>query len=155
MFLHYASSDLKPLSYDDLKTRQIAQRWCVLAEKRLDYLNELLETGRWRRFHNEIDFFDNLEEARDAVARWQAMADGRFAMPASREVPPVPVPQAAVIEQVVIEAEVVSFEDHVSQRAAARPVEQEPAAASDITDWTRPVDLDAIRDRYPILRAAM
>jgi uncharacterized repeat protein (TIGR03809 family) len=36
--------------------RAIIERWCALAEQRLDYLTELLETGRWCRFHTEADF---------------------------------------------------------------------------------------------------
>ena len=43
--------------------RQLVERWAALAETRLDYLTELFESGRWRRFHTEADFLDNIQEA--------------------------------------------------------------------------------------------
>ena len=44
---------------DSVTGRQIVERWADLAERRLDYLTDLFETGRWRRFHTEEDFLDN------------------------------------------------------------------------------------------------
>ena len=55
--------------------RALAQRWCTLAETRLDYLTELFESGRWRRFHSEVEFLDNIQEAKDAVARWRLVVE--------------------------------------------------------------------------------
>jgi uncharacterized repeat protein (TIGR03809 family) len=52
----------------------IAARWCNLAERRLEYLTELWETGRWRRFHSEIQFLQNIQEAKAAVETWRALA---------------------------------------------------------------------------------
>jgi uncharacterized repeat protein (TIGR03809 family) len=51
--------------------RDIVARWCTLAERRLEYLTELFETGRWRRFHSESDFLENLQEAKAAVQAWR------------------------------------------------------------------------------------
>lgn len=59
--------------------RALAQRWCVLAESRLEYLTELFESGRWRRFHSEVEFLDNIQEARDAVARWRLVVEDETA----------------------------------------------------------------------------
>ena len=42
-----------------------------LAEQRLDYLTELFETGRWRRFHSERAFLENIQEAKVAVETWR------------------------------------------------------------------------------------
>ena len=36
----------------------LAARWQTLAEQRLEYLTELFETGRWRRYHSEIAFLE-------------------------------------------------------------------------------------------------
>ena len=36
--------------------RDILARGCLLAEQRLQYLTELFETGRWRRYHSEAAF---------------------------------------------------------------------------------------------------
>ena len=55
--------------------RPLAQRWCALAESRLDYLTELFESGRWRRFHSEAEFLDNIQEAKEAVERWRLMVE--------------------------------------------------------------------------------
>jgi uncharacterized repeat protein (TIGR03809 family) len=51
--------------------RDIVARWCALAERRLEYLTELFETGRWRRFHSEHAFLENIREAKDAVETWR------------------------------------------------------------------------------------
>jgi uncharacterized repeat protein (TIGR03809 family) len=51
--------------------RDIVARWCALAEQRLHYLTELFETGRWRRFHTELSFLENIQEAKAAVDVWR------------------------------------------------------------------------------------
>jgi uncharacterized repeat protein (TIGR03809 family) len=51
--------------------RDIVARWCTLAEQRLQYLTELFETGRWRRFHSELSFLENIQEAKAAVDLWR------------------------------------------------------------------------------------
>jgi len=56
--------------------RDIAARWCALAEQRLEHLTEMFETGRWRRFHTEVAFLENIQEAKRAVQTWQALATG-------------------------------------------------------------------------------
>jgi uncharacterized repeat protein (TIGR03809 family) len=49
-------------------------RWCALAEQRLEYLTELFETGRWRRFHSELAFLENIQEAKTAVGIWRELS---------------------------------------------------------------------------------
>ncbi|MGY8664595.1 TIGR03809 family protein [Bradyrhizobium sp. UFLA05-109] len=56
--------------------RDIAERWCALAEQRLEHLTEMFETGRWRRYHSEVAFLENIQEAKRAVQTWRALADG-------------------------------------------------------------------------------
>jgi uncharacterized repeat protein (TIGR03809 family) len=56
--------------------RDIAARWCALAEQRLEHLSEMFETGRWRRYHSEIAFLENIQEAKRAVQTWRAIATG-------------------------------------------------------------------------------
>jgi uncharacterized repeat protein (TIGR03809 family) len=169
--------------FGDPKSRKVAERWFALAERRLAYLTELFDSGRWRRFHDEAKFLENIAEAKDAVARWQAMANGEFVAPVIRAAPPLQ-PILAAIEDTVAEiavpveqyqAEVLSFEDGVAQRDAARRPHR--VALSDVIvnhadtegDATpheaerpmhavSPLDLfdhDAIVARYPMLRAAM
>ena len=58
---------------DLARGRDLVARWCVLAEQRLDYLTELFETGRWRRYHSEIAFLENIQEAKTAVETWREL----------------------------------------------------------------------------------
>lgn len=44
---------------DLAKQLEIVSRWRILAEQRLEHLNELFESGRWRRYHTEQAFVDN------------------------------------------------------------------------------------------------
>ena len=53
--------------------RDIVARWCNLAEQRLEYLTELFETGRWRRYHTEVAFLENIQEAKNAVETWRSL----------------------------------------------------------------------------------
>src|SRR3981081_1299151 len=54
--------------------RDIVARWCALAEQRLEHLTELFETGRWRRYHSELSFLENIQEAKSAVETWRRLA---------------------------------------------------------------------------------
>ena len=56
---------------DLARGRDTVARWCVLAEQRLNYLTELFETGRWRRFYTEVAFLENIREAKMAVQTWR------------------------------------------------------------------------------------
>ena len=46
----------------------------MLAEQRLDYLTEMFESGRWRRYHTEAAFLENICEAKSAVAVWRNLS---------------------------------------------------------------------------------
>jgi|1185.fasta_scaffold574978_1 uncharacterized repeat protein (TIGR03809 family) len=61
------------LHVDVARGRNVVARWCALAEQRLEYLTELFETGRWRRFHSERDFLENIQEAKTAVETWRSL----------------------------------------------------------------------------------
>src|SRR3982750_3529092 len=56
---------------DVARGRNIIARWCNLAEQRLEHLTELFESGRWRRYHSEISFLENIQEAKKDVATWR------------------------------------------------------------------------------------
>src|SRR5258706_8554347 len=58
---------------DVARGRDVLARWCDLAEQRLEYLTELFETGRWRRFHSERAFLENIQEAKAAVELWRSL----------------------------------------------------------------------------------
>jgi len=54
----------------------LATRWQHLAEQRLDYLTELFESGRWRRYYSERGFLENIQEAKTAVGTWRRLSRG-------------------------------------------------------------------------------
>ena len=56
---------------DVARGRNIVARWCNLAERRLEHLTELFESGRWRRYHTELEFLENIQEAKAAVETWR------------------------------------------------------------------------------------
>ncbi|MGL9622846.1 TIGR03809 family protein [Bradyrhizobium sp. U531] len=66
----------------------VATRWCALAEQRLQHLSEMFETGRWRRYHSEIAFLENIQEAKRAVQTWRALATGADVAEAAASVTP-------------------------------------------------------------------
>src|SRR3981081_2201828 len=59
---------------DVARGQEVLGRWCALAEQRLDHLTELFETGRWRRYHTELSFLENIQEAKSAVETWRRLA---------------------------------------------------------------------------------
>ena len=62
---------------DVARGRDIVARWCNLAEQRLEHLTELFETGRWRRYHTELAFLENIQEAKAAVETWRDLLSAR------------------------------------------------------------------------------
>jgi uncharacterized repeat protein (TIGR03809 family) len=150
---------------DVARGRDIVARWCDLAEQRLDYLTELFETGRWRRFHSELAFLENIQEAKSAVETWRDLAmreassdnsavdiswlgRSRASLPSgerSRE----QVHRLRTIESVDApaqsEALVAAQTEHVSSDDAPSA-----PAMDNAPDYS-----DAIGQRYPLLRNAL
>ena len=54
-------------------TRNLADRWHALTQARLDYLTDLFESGRWRRFFSETDFLENIQETEIASETWRGL----------------------------------------------------------------------------------
>ena len=48
--------------------------FCALAERRLQYLTEMFESGRWRRYFTELTFLENIREAHAAVETWRSLS---------------------------------------------------------------------------------
>lgn len=122
--------------------RDIVARWCAFAEQRLQYLTELFETGRWRRFYSERAFLENIQEAKTAVEIWRGLA--------TREAsPPSEIPVYSPPSDVSISAEA----DRVcSDEAPFAPALNEPALNE---TSERVLNLDIIGERYPLLRNAL
>ena len=49
-------------------------RWCALTEQRLEYLTDLFETGRWRRYYSEAALLENIQEAKAAMETWRDLS---------------------------------------------------------------------------------
>ena len=138
----------------------VLARWCALAEQRLDYLTELFESGRWRRFHNEVDFLQNIKEAKAAVETWRALSTPGTAaesvvtnFAAARPTrfrrsepaqPPEPI-RLPVREAEIIALDVLQASPSVDMLALER--------ALDVPDPLP--DLDVVAQRYPLLRNAL
>lgn len=168
---------------DVARGRNIVARWCSLAEQRLDYLTELFETGRWRRFHGEREFLENIREAKAAVATWrdllhrEASLDNTtvdLAWLGRRRTLPMPLtplprdegyrrpvlslqPQAAPVAAAPpprdISADILAALE--KQIAAAEEVPAAPDAPALEELQVPPLDLDAMKNRYPLLRNAL
>jgi uncharacterized repeat protein (TIGR03809 family) len=54
--------------------RSVVARWRMLAQRRLNYLIELYETGRWKVYYKETEFLKIIQEARVALATWEKLA---------------------------------------------------------------------------------
>jgi len=150
---------------DVARGREIIERWCVLAEQRLEHLTELFESGRWRRYHSERSFLDNIQQAKTAVETWRRLAS-REALPdnsavdlswlnSARPLPPrrnplsgyyVPPPSPRRAEQPQLPESLVKL-----AVADAAP-DIAPAAAG---GWQQALDPSAMQERYPLLRNAL
>jgi uncharacterized repeat protein (TIGR03809 family) len=163
--------------HDAIVHRRLMKRWCLLAEARLDYLTELFESGRWRRFHSEVEFLENIQEAKDAVDRWRAMAAGEtdssvlprgsviYQAPRASTPRPVPalrstpVPQSASVEAAPAPVSAAP----VSTAPMLIPIEtllrQAPPRKATVTpadlNQQQALDPATIGERYPMLRTAM
>jgi uncharacterized repeat protein (TIGR03809 family) len=155
---------------DVARGRDTVARWCAFAEQRLEYLTELFETGRWRRYHSELAFLENIQEAKAAVETWRDLAMREAARnnstvdaswldragaglprgdalrnqvrPASP--PPAEIPVYAPPRDVAM----AEPADHVSSdEAPSAP------AMNNASELAR--SLDAIEQRYPLLRNAL
>jgi uncharacterized repeat protein (TIGR03809 family) len=156
------------------RRRDVAARWCDLAERRLEHLTELYETGRWRRYHSEVAFLENIQEAKSAVETWRNLSirEASFdnsavdmswlshvqsALPRSEGQrdqpdlsPPLPVEIAVELPpppDVSMSAQPAHV---VSDGAPSAPAMDAPA----LDDVPVPT-LDAIAQRYPLLRNAL
>jgi uncharacterized repeat protein (TIGR03809 family) len=169
---------------DVTRAQEILDRWCALAEQRLEHLTELFETGRWRRYHSELSFLENIQEAKKAVETWRSLATREASLDNSavdiswlnspKPVPPrrnplsgyyaPPPPRRAEVRLVpeIAEAPIVpQMSAEISERVvqAAVPgqaVSQDVTPAPVIDDnWQQALDISAMQERYPLLRNAL
>jgi uncharacterized repeat protein (TIGR03809 family) len=159
--------------------RDVVARWCALAEQRLEYLTELFETGRWRRYHSERAFLENIQEAKTAVEIWRRLSTqeasrdnsavdlswlgrraapqpGRATLPAQVDRPPSRLTPVAV-ELPLQNVSIVPETRHVnSDEAPSAPaLETTTAAPASQNALELTLDIAVMQERYPLLRNAL
>jgi uncharacterized repeat protein (TIGR03809 family) len=149
--------------------RDLLARWCTLAETRLEYLTEMFESGRWRRFYSEVAFLENIREAKVAVETWRGLSTPGAAAammgPSPIEISWSGQARAARMRKLEPYAAAVASEPQpqvgfVSRdKAAAMLPDEEPIAPAihmtaleQALDNPVMLDLTAIEQRYPLLR---
>ena len=167
---------------DVARGRNIVARWCTLAEQRLEHLTALFETGRWRRYHTELEFLENIQEAKAAVETWRDLLsreaslentaidmawlgrrrttpllltplprDEGFRQPVV-QLQPQPAPVAAPPPRDIPADVLVALE---SQLIDANEAPSEPDGLA-LDEMQFPaLDLDSMKERYPLLRNAL
>jgi uncharacterized repeat protein (TIGR03809 family) len=168
---------------DVTRAQEILDRWCALAEQRLEHLTELFETGRWRRYHSELSFLENIQEAKKAVETWRSLATREAALDNSaidiswlngpKPVPPrrnplsgyyVPPPPRAELRVVPAIAEAPTMPQMSAEISGSivpaaipeQPVSQAVTPVPAVDDnWRQALDLSAMQERYPLLRNAL
>ncbi|HEV7407591.1 MAG TPA: TIGR03809 family protein [Bradyrhizobium sp.] len=169
---------------DAARGQEILDRWCALAEQRLEHLTELFETGRWRRYHSELSFLENIQEAKNAVETWRSLATREASLDNSavdiswlnspKPVPPrrnplsgyyvPPPPRRAEVRLVpeIVEAPIapamsVGTSESVVPAAVPAPTVLQDVTPAPVTDanWQQALDIAAMQERYPLLRNAL
>src|SRR5262245_13875658 len=74
-------------TFDATQYQRILERWRVLADRRLEHMTLLYDTGRWRRYFTEEKLLSIIRETKDAADRWHRLApeaahEARFALAA-------------------------------------------------------------------------
>src|ERR1700739_1529023 len=158
---------------DVTRGRNIVARWCALAERRLEYLTELFETGRWRRFHSEAAFLENIREAKSAVETWRNLLTreasindpavgmsrvvrasvatrprGQTIHDQPRGLSPAPIPQPSSRPIVVTSAKAGRVSSNQAPSVPAMDMPALGGIAELLPD-------NAIERRYPLLRIAL
>lgn len=160
---------------DLARGRDIVARWCVLAEQRLEYLTELFETGRWRRYHSEEAFLENIREAKAAVETWHDLLtreatlgnspidiswlgrSGVIAPPLSQRIEvrsfapqPAEIPAPLHVAPIAAEPEPVLADEVMADEAPVVPEDEALERTMALA-----LDIAAMQERYPLLRNAL
>jgi uncharacterized repeat protein (TIGR03809 family) len=161
------------LRTDVARGRDLLSRWCALAETRLEYLTEMFESGRWRRYYSEVAFLEDIREARVAVDVWRGLSTPEAAAvmgPSPIEISWSGPARAARMRKVEPFAAAVAIEPQAKlsswgdaesslsdeapavdmaalEQALDNPQALDPAALDPAA-----LDLAAIEQRYPLLR---
>jgi uncharacterized repeat protein (TIGR03809 family) len=127
-------------------SRELAARWCVLAEQRLEHLSEMFETGRWRRYHSELAFLENIQEAKRAVQTWRALANGGDVAAAAASVTSAFGWSPAAMPRVFPREQAQTTQPKAAQPKAVQPKAVQPKAVHIAPETAVPVRLEPTLD---------
>ena len=119
----------------------VVARWCALAEQRLDYLTELFNNGRWRRYYSHTAFLENIKEAKAMVAHWRALSTPGYVLE-PRPAILIPDLKPAVVPEVVAPA---PSEIEFAAASEAAPAD-EAVAAPQVLDQPQLLDKPEVLD---------
>ena len=157
------------LRTDVARRRDLLACWRELAEERLEYLTEMFESGRWRRYYSEFAFLENIREAKIAVETWRELMTREASLDngaidvswLGRTGVIVPPRSDAARAFQPRPAEMPAPPLHATSIAAEpEPVvadEAPVAPEADALEQTMALTLDivAMQERYPLLRNAL
>jgi uncharacterized repeat protein (TIGR03809 family) len=170
---------------DEAPRREVIARWCALAEQRLNYLTDMFESGRWRRYYTEAAFLENIREAKFAVETWRGLSTPHLAQGVAPIEPTPDLAQGvAAVELALSESavpvsvrapepdpvsiapepfELAAEDESETKQADLAPVEE--TASGPVIDMLAleqalggadvTFDMTAIEQRYPLLRNAL
>jgi hypothetical protein len=136
---------------------RVLDRWRMLAERRLEYLTELFESGRWRRYYSERNFLENIKEAKEAVETWRGLATP---MPITPRAFPRPAPAPPIQLRKMAQAALLApgpIEWPLAAETEIVPSIEADVPAIDLLELEQALegptlDFAAIEQRYPLLR---
>jgi uncharacterized repeat protein (TIGR03809 family) len=124
----------------------LGARWRLLAERRLEYLTELFESGRWRRYYSERAFLEDIQEAKAAVALWRNLSMPQ-ALQSAKSNGEAIAPAAPIIVQATPVVGLADANgDATSEKMLPAPVQVPPLPDQE------PAQSKATEARYALLR---
>jgi uncharacterized repeat protein (TIGR03809 family) len=159
------------LRSDVVRSRDLLACWRELAEERLEYLTEMFESGRWRRYYSEYAFLENIGEAKRAVETWRVLSmpgptgnpaigiswlaperPARFSKTPPRLRPRIVEPEPEM--PAVVKIDVAALEAPSPQTQAAAPF-VDMLALEQALDGVADADAYMLEERYPLLRHSL
>jgi uncharacterized repeat protein (TIGR03809 family) len=146
---------------DAARGADVLGRWRMLAEQRLEHLTELFESGRWRRYHSERAFLENIKEAKFAVETWRGLSTTPVANPQKTISPAQSIlmralePKPAIAPEPIGKPAATEIAFAAREKAQATPVADLLALERALDVPSPALDFAAIEQRYPLLRNSL
>ncbi|EJN10802.1 TIGR03809 family protein [Bradyrhizobium sp. YR681] len=102
----------------------------------------MFETGRWRRYHSEIAFLENIQEAKRAVQTWRAIATGGDVAAAAASVSPAFGWSPATLSRLAPREQAQAVQPKMLQSNSLQPQTMQPKAVHIVPETAVPVRLE-------------